>query len=793
MKILQTLTYLVSYCCAALLSHAASVLQFPVSTCSVTEGSGRLEVRVTRSGDLGTVVSVDLATVPGTALPGANYTGVATNLTFATGEGRRIVSVPILNDGLVGGGRTFRVVLASVQGDAELGPRASLAVTITDNDKGLHFYVPALSVNEDAGLARIKVARGDDGDHQASVDYATSDVTAKAGQHYTATTGTLVFAPGEVLKSIVAPVRNDVQPGPDRTFRVSLTNATGGGVLGTPWIATVTIQDTDQRVQLGAATYSVREDAAFIRVPLTRGESDSPGTVDFMTADATATAGLDYLRVTNTVRFAPGQREAWVDVPILQDALVEGPETFTVTLSRPTGAAILGSPTSATVSIINIHPGVGFAQPRFTPLPDTDVASVTVVRGEQAMGAPLRVGYQTRNGSAQAGLDYVAATGKVEFPPGQTLQEIRIPLLRNAAARGARDFSVTLSDPSSGPIAGTGVTTVRILHPGAWYPVNPPMMATLVWHRGQQGALLTWGPDGALERAESVAGPWVTPASANSPYALRTDSTTGFVRLQTARPTQVYVPRSYDGHSPLPLVLVLHALGFDGDAVIGYYPGLLSLAETKGFFVCAPNGTIAPDGTRFWNGPDFLDFYGSTADDSAYLRAVVEEIERHFAVDPKRIYSTGVSSGGGMSHRLACDQADLVAAIAPISGGTYYSPDDCHSSQPVHVVEIDGTADLYAGGWISGYPVVAEVAGAVRMVQNWARLNGCREPVVEAAPSLDVTSDVTGLETTVLRYTQSPPGGSVELWTLNGGGHAPTLSPGFTAVLIDWFFAHPKP
>jgi poly(3-hydroxybutyrate) depolymerase len=117
----------------------------------------------------------------------------------------------------------------------------------------------------------------------------------------------------------------------------------------------------------------------------------------------------------------------------------------------------------------------------------------------------------------------------------------------------------------------------------------------------------------------------------------------------------------------------------------------------------------------------------------------------------------------------------------------------------VNVLQIQGTADNYLGGTLDvfGLPVVGEAPGSVRTVQIWAGFNGCQNPVVEAAPSLDVTLQVAGIDTTVLRYTQCPPGGAVELWTVNGGDHLlfwnNSLAPHFLEYLVDWLLAHPKP
>ena len=87
-------------------------------------------------------------------------------------------------------------VLLSQPNGAELGSRANLTVNILNGNKGLHFYVPTVSINEDAGEVSIKVARGDDGNTRMSVDYATTDGTAIAGQDYSSAAGTIVFDPG---------------------------------------------------------------------------------------------------------------------------------------------------------------------------------------------------------------------------------------------------------------------------------------------------------------------------------------------------------------------------------------------------------------------------------------------------------------------------------------------------------------------------------------------------------------------------------------------------------------------
>jgi poly(3-hydroxybutyrate) depolymerase len=669
--------------------------------------------------------------------------------------------------------------------------------------KGLHLYPGAISVNEDAGEAVIKVARGDDGDNQVSVDYATTDGTAKAGQDYAATAGTLVFNPGEVLKSFSVPILNDTVRENAKSFRVTLSNPTNG-VLSSPAVATVTINDTDRLLQLNSTNYLVREEADYVQIGIIQGENDSATTVDITTADILAKAGLDYVGVTNTVRFDAGERWKWVRVPILHDSLKEPGRTFRVTLSNPTGGAVLGTPTTANVTLTDNDPGVGFTKSLYSFQKNAGTVNLGVARGGEDPPGSFTVDFQTVGDTAQAGVDYQAVSGTLEFEAHETLKAIPIPLLPNSAAKGTKSFKVTLSRASEGVPLGRATTRVNIFYPKGYYPIVPSIDVQPKLRQEDGVNLLSWEGDGVLLRADQVIGPWEDLAQVSSPYATRPTLPMGFYRIQhSPRPTEVYVPSRYDGQTRLPLILMLHAMGYTStfpDIVATVRSGfpLEPLAESRGFLLCYPRGTVDAAGRWFWNGPDFLSFSGSEVDDSGYLRGVIEEIQRRFAVDPKRIYVTGYSSGGAMSHRLALEHADLIAGIASMAGRTYYDPNVCRPTQPVSVLQIHGTADLYLGGTYDfyGLPVVGEAPGAFRTIQIWAGFNGCQNPVVDAAPSLDLTTQVPGIDTTVLRYRQCPPGGAVELWTVNGGDHYlfwNQLAPHFLEYLVDWLLAHPKP
>jgi len=209
-------------------------------------------------------------------------------------------------------------------------------------------------------------------------------------------------------------------------------------------------------------------------------------------------------------------------------------------------------------------------------------------------------------------------------------------------------------------------------------------------------------------------------------------------------------------------------------------------------------------GVRGWNSfiggghPD-EDLGLPPPDDVGYLRGLIQEVGRRFALDDKRVYLVGHSAGGCMADAMAVASAELIAGIASLASTLYFDSTRFTPSEPVHILHIHGTADaaaLYWGGavtigplWFNAIPFPA----VVRTIQVWAGYNGAQDPVKDPAPTLDLDSSISGLDTVVTRYTNCPAGGVVELWTINNSGHRPTLSAEFSPRLIDWLLAHPKP
>jgi polyhydroxybutyrate depolymerase len=255
-----------------------------------------------------------------------------------------------------------------------------------------------------------------------------------------------------------------------------------------------------------------------------------------------------------------------------------------------------------------------------------------------------------------------------------------------------------------------------------------------------------------------------------------------------ARPVTVKVPDGYTAAKPAPLVVMLHGYSSTPGATELYFR-MSGLADAHGFFYVAPSGTMDSKKNRFWNATDACcDMDHTGVDDVGYITSLVKEIQAAYAIDPRRIYVMGHSNGGFMTHRLACDRADIFAAGASFAGAVWLDPGKCNPSAPVGMLQIHGTKDEsvdYAG--LAGvYPSATET------VSTWAKKNGCAEATTDGG-SLHVTADGTGQETLVTRHEGCTKNGGAELWTIPNAPHVIVFTPESLEAIWKFFEAHAKP
>ena len=251
----------------------------------------------------------------------------------------------------------------------------------------------------------------------------------------------------------------------------------------------------------------------------------------------------------------------------------------------------------------------------------------------------------------------------------------------------------------------------------------------------------------------------------------------------------IAVPAGYSADSPAPLVVLLHGYTSSGKGQSAYMK-FGDLVDKYGFLFVAPDGTVEESGrkVRFWNATDACcNMYGSAVDDSTYLSNLIAEVKKQYSVDERQVYLVGHSNGGFMSHRMAMDHPETIAAIASLAGAAPSELIGAKPDSPVSILQIHGTKDSvirYEGGDINA----VQYPSAVETVEKWAAFNAGTKESKTPKKKLDLDKRLDGDETTILEYDRA----NVELWTINDGSNIPSLSDQFCTSVIEWLLAHPK-
>ncbi|MDF1553162.1 MAG: S8 family serine peptidase, partial [Deferrisomatales bacterium] len=374
------------------------------------------------------------------------------------------------------------------------------AVTVSSSPGSLQFSAAAYSAGEAGGTAVLTVTRTGGGDGAVGVSYASGGGTASAGNDYVAVSGTLTWVDGETEpRTITVQLLDDGLVEGDETVTVTLTSPTGGATLGPVSAATLTIVDDDVpspgTLRFTAAALSVDENAgqAALTVERVNGSDGAVG-VTCASAGGTAAAGEDYQAVSAVLTWPDGDVTSRpCPVTLLDDAAMEEDETVGLALSAPTGGALLGTPSTAVLTIVDDDlrfPGeLEFTAAAFSVAEDGGAATVTVLRAGGSDGA-VAVQYATADGTAAAGADYTARSGTLAWADGESVDKtFTVPVSTDTLTEGDETVQLTLSDPTNGAKLGEqSFATLTIVD----VPVNhAPVLAAIGPQTVAEGQTLT--------------------------------------------------------------------------------------------------------------------------------------------------------------------------------------------------------------------------------------------------------------------------------------------------------------
>ena len=289
-------------------------------------------------------IVVQFATNGGTATSGIDFVRTTGLLTIPARSTSGTISVPVNGDLAIEPDEIFSLNLSNPVNASIADGQGTGTITNDDTGGTIQFSAANYNVNEDVVSATFTVTRTGGTAGGITVQYATSGGTAISEQDFRAASGTLTFAANETSKTFTVVIINDLIDEPDETGNLVLSNPTGGATLGTPSTAIFTIIDNDNAPNITINNVTVSEgntgttNATFtVRLSASSGRAI---TVDFATANGTATAGSDYTAISGTLTFQPSSLLKTVTVPITGDTLYEPNEDFTVNLTNAVNAAI---------------------------------------------------------------------------------------------------------------------------------------------------------------------------------------------------------------------------------------------------------------------------------------------------------------------------------------------------------------------------------------------------------------------------------------------------------------------
>jgi hypothetical protein len=431
-------------------------------------GSKQISFTLRAKGPRTSRASVSWAPADVTAAEGTDYSHASGTVSFATGK-TQTVKVSVLGDLADEPTETFRVVLSSPV-NAKLGASVAIGTITDDDDAPPAPVVPSISISDDVvgegnsgsvTPASFDVALSEPATTEVTVVYATADGDATAGNDYVAVPSTpLSFAPGDTSKSIDVDVKGDVLAAEgNETFTVTLSSPVGATIGDGVATGKIIDDEAAPAVSIGDVTV-VEGPGATATFPVTLSHTSAqPVSISYRTAPGTATTA-DFTEVADSFDFPAGITSRDVVVPIINDAMYEPSETFTVSLTSHPGALAADVTGRGIITDDETAPRVTVRNVTVTE----SAAAAAAVRVELSHESSQNVviDYATSDGAAKVVKDYAATSGAVTFTSGQLSKIVPVTVVNDGVAEWRERFAVDVIETLNADL-GDGAATVTIM------------------------------------------------------------------------------------------------------------------------------------------------------------------------------------------------------------------------------------------------------------------------------------------------------------------------------------------
>jgi hypothetical protein len=440
---------------------------FTITDVSLTEGNSGTKnavFTVQLSNPRYELINVNYTTANGSATSGSDYISASGTLTFNGGDTSKTITVTLNGDIYYELTETLFVNISNAT-NATISDAQGIGIIVND-DAFPNFTITDATVmegNTGTVTATFTVKTLNPRYEMMYVDYATANGTAIANEDYVATNGTLLFSSGDTVKQISVDVNGDLLNEIDETFFVNLSNVNNATVSDSQALGTITNDDPLPSLSINNVTLVEGDNGTqnFVFDITLSSASGRTVTVNYATANGTASSGFDYATTSGTATFTAGDVLENVSVPVNGDLFNEIDETFFVNLTSPTNATIAINQGTGTIINNDPLPSITITDVSVSEGDASSVNAVFQVKLNIASGKTVSVNYATANGTAIAGSDYVSQSNSLTFNAGDTMKTITISTHGDFIDEFDETYFINLSSVSNATIADSqGLGTI---------------------------------------------------------------------------------------------------------------------------------------------------------------------------------------------------------------------------------------------------------------------------------------------------------------------------------------------
>lgn len=418
----------------------------------------------------------------GSATLDSDFDDFSGTLTIPAGETVATIAITSFENSTIEFDENFTLVLSDPTNAVLAGDAPTLTATgvILDDDnagqtRGLFVSDPTV-VEGDNGTTQavFEIRLSEPATADITLNYTTANGTARAGQDYTAISGTITFLAGQTVASVAVDVLGDTRFEPGESFSLVVTPETGiaNGTADATGIATILEDEGQGALPVLNVTSVEASEGERLYFTVTLSEASlADVTVDYrVVQDGSATLDSDFDDISGTLTLAAGETVGTIAITSFENSTIEFDENFTLLLSDPTNAVLAGDqPTLTATGVILDDDNTGqtlglfVSDPTLVEGDSGRSQAVFEIRLSEPAATDITLNYTTADGTAQAGSDYVATSGTITFLAGQTVASVAVNVRGDRAFEPSETFSLVVT-PETGIANGVedsaGVATI---------------------------------------------------------------------------------------------------------------------------------------------------------------------------------------------------------------------------------------------------------------------------------------------------------------------------------------------